>query len=250
MSDLTTLSPGCATTTSSAASGSPPVKGQYFENITPVTGKPFCEIPGRPPRTSRRRSTPRTRPRRTLGQDARRPNARTSSTRSPTASSRTSRCSRSPRRGTTASRSARPRRRHPARDRPLPLLRRLHPRAGGHARRARRRHRRLPLPRAARRGRPDHPVELPDPDGGVEARPGPRRRQLRRAEARRADARVDPRARRTDRRPAAAGRAQHRERLRRRGRQAARVEPAHRQDRLHRRDDDGPADHAVRQRRT
>jgi aldehyde dehydrogenase len=23
----------------------PPVKGQYFENITPVTGKPFCEIP-------------------------------------------------------------------------------------------------------------------------------------------------------------------------------------------------------------
>jgi len=23
----------------------PPVRGQYFENITPVTGKPFCEIP-------------------------------------------------------------------------------------------------------------------------------------------------------------------------------------------------------------
>ena len=22
----------------------PPVKGQYFENITPVTGKPFCEV--------------------------------------------------------------------------------------------------------------------------------------------------------------------------------------------------------------
>jgi hypothetical protein len=22
-----------------------PVKGQYFENITPVTGRPFCEIP-------------------------------------------------------------------------------------------------------------------------------------------------------------------------------------------------------------
>ena len=31
--------------------------------------------------------------------------------------------------------------------------------------RDRRRHRRLPLPRAARRRRPDHPVELPDPDG-------------------------------------------------------------------------------------
>ena len=23
----------------------PPARGQYFENITPVTGKPFCEIP-------------------------------------------------------------------------------------------------------------------------------------------------------------------------------------------------------------
>ena len=49
---------------------------------------------------------------------------------------------------------------------------------------------RLSLPRAARRRRPDHPVELPDPDGGVEACPGARRRQLRRAEARRADADV------------------------------------------------------------
>ena len=46
-------------------------------------------------------------------------------------------------------------------------------------------------PRAARRGRPDHPVELPDPDGDVEARAGSRRRQLRGAEAGRADADVD-----------------------------------------------------------
>ena len=23
----------------------PPAKGQYFENVTPITGKPFCEIP-------------------------------------------------------------------------------------------------------------------------------------------------------------------------------------------------------------
>ena len=41
------------------------------------------------------------------------------------------------------------------------------------------------------RGRPDHPVELPDPDGDLEARAGARRRQLRGAEARRADADVD-----------------------------------------------------------
>ena len=53
-----------------------------------------------------------------------------------------------------------------------------------------------------------------------------------------------------DRRSAAAGRAQRRQRLRRRGRQAARIEPAHRQDRVHRRDDDRPPDHAVRVART
>ena len=85
-------------------------------------------------------------------------------------------------------------RRPAARDRPLPLLRRLHPRPGRLHRRDRRDHRRLPLPRAARRRRPDHPVELPHPDGHLEARARARRRQLRRAQAGRADAAVDPRA--------------------------------------------------------
>jgi acyl-CoA reductase-like NAD-dependent aldehyde dehydrogenase len=33
-----------ATTTLSAATGSPPVEGQYFDNVSPVTGKPFCQI--------------------------------------------------------------------------------------------------------------------------------------------------------------------------------------------------------------
>ena len=32
------------TTTGSAASGSPPVKGKYFENPTPVTGQVYCEV--------------------------------------------------------------------------------------------------------------------------------------------------------------------------------------------------------------
>ena len=63
-------------------------------------------------------------------------------------------------------------RRPAARRRPLPLLRQLHPRAGRLAVGDRRDDDRLPLPRAARRRRPDHSVELPDPDGGVEARPG------------------------------------------------------------------------------
>ena len=131
-------------------------------------------------------------------------------------------CSPSPRPGTTASPSAR---RSPPTCRWPSTTSATSPAASA-PRRARiaeidEQHRRLPLPRAARRRRPDHPVELPDPDGRVEARAGARRRQLRRAQARRADPVVDPRADGADRRPAAARRAQHRQRLRRRGRQAA-----------------------------
>ena len=77
--------------------------------------------------------------------------------------------------------------------------------------------------------------------------PGAGRGQLRGAQAGRADAGVDPGAGRADRRPAAQGRAQHRQRLRAGMRQAAGIQQAHRQDRVHRRDDDRPADHAVRQ---
>ena len=108
------------------------------------------------------------------------------------------------------------------------------------------RHRRLSLPRAARRGRADHPVELPDPDGGMEARARSRRRQLRRTEARRADADEHHGADGPDRRPPAAGRSQRGQRFRRRGRQAARPEQADRQGGLHRRDHDRPAHHAIR----
>ena len=124
--------------------------------------------------------------------------------------------------GTTASRSARP---WPPTSRwPIDHFRYF---AGairaqeGSLSRDRRGHRRLPLPRAARRRRADHPVELPDPDGDLEARPGAGRRQRGRAQAGRADPGVDHAADGAHRRPAAAGRAQHRQRLRRRGRQAA-----------------------------
>ena len=51
---------------------------------------------------------------------------------------------------------------------------------GEHDDRDRQGHDRLPLPRAARRGRPDHPVQLPAADGGVEARPGAGGGELRR----------------------------------------------------------------------
>ena len=55
--------------------------------------------------------------------------------------------------------------------------------------------------------------------------PGPRGRQLRRAQACRTDAVVDPQARRAGRRPPARRGAQRRQRLRRRGRQAAASSP-------------------------
>ena len=75
-----------------------------------------------------------------------------------------------------------PRRRRAARGGPLLVLRRL----GGQARV------RVPGPRraAARRRRPDHPVELPAADAGLEDRAGPRRRQHGRPQARLDDAAV------------------------------------------------------------
>lgn len=56
-----------------------PVHGRYFENPTPVTGQPFCEVPAPTRPTSTRRSTPRTR-RRRGGARPHRPNGRRSST--------------------------------------------------------------------------------------------------------------------------------------------------------------------------
>ena len=65
-----------------------PVKGQYFENPTPITGKPSARSPARPPRTSKRRSTPPTPPP-TPGARRRPPTAPPCCSRSPTAWRRT-----------------------------------------------------------------------------------------------------------------------------------------------------------------
>ena len=100
-------------------------------------------------------------------------------------------------------------RRRAAGRRPVPLHGRLGDQDRGRhdpdlgALRARRELPRLHAARAGRRRRPDHPVELPAADGGVEARPGARHRLHRRAQARRADAALGAAARRADRaRPA------------------------------------------------
>ena len=223
-----------------------PVNGLYFENPSPVNGKTFCEV--------------------ARGTAADIELALDAAHAAKDAWGRTSPAERSGvllqiaqrhrgqprgaggRRGWENGKAVRetPRRRPPAGRRPLPLLRRRAPRRGGLDHPDRRDHGGVPLQRAARRRRPDHPVELPDPDGHLEARPRTGRRQLRRAEAGRADTDVDPAPDGDDRRPPARRRAQRRQRLRRRGRQAAGVEPARGQGRLHRRDHDRSADHAVR----
>ncbi len=139
----------------------------------------------------------------------------------------------------------RARRRRAARRRPLPLLRRL----GDEGRR--RDHPGLdPRPalpqlhaaRAGRRRRPDHPVELPAADGGVEARRRARLRQHRRPEAGRADAALGAAARRAARRGRhPARRRQHRHRLRRDRRRGDRRASRRRQGRVHRLDRGRPA---------
>ena len=154
-----------------------PVKGAYFENISPVNGKPFTEIArgtaedieaaldaahAAAPAWGRTSATERSN---VLLKIADRMEANLEDL----AVDRD-----------LGQRQGGPRdaqRRPAAGDRPLPLLRRCAARPGGLDQRDRRDHHRLPLPRAAGRGRPDHPVELPDPDGGLEAGAGAGRGQ-------------------------------------------------------------------------
>ena len=127
-----------------------------------------------------------------------------------------------------------PGRRRPAGRQPLLVLRRL----GRQARL------RVPRPgrQAPRRGGPDHPVELPAADAGVEDRPGAGGRQHGRAQARVDHAALRDAVRR--RRPAgrpATGHRQHRHRPGR-DRDAPRDPPRRRQGGLHRLDRDRQED--------
>ncbi len=97
----------------------------------------------------------------------------------------------------------------PADDRPDPLLRRrgAQPR-GQERRRVHGQHDVVGPARAGRRVRPGRPVELSADDGGVEVRPGDRRRQHRRAQAERHDPGEHDAPRRDRRRVPPARRAQ------------------------------------------
>ena len=180
-----------------------PTQGRYFENPTPVTGQTFCEV--------------------ARSDEADIEKALDAAHAAAPAWGKTSPAERAVILNKIADRiEAEPRSRSPlaeAWDNGKPIRETLnadiplavdhfryfagaHPRAGGLAVPDRRGHRGLPLPRAARRGRADHPVELPDPDGRVEARPCAGRGQCRGAQAGRADPGVDPVPDVADRRPA------------------------------------------------
>ena len=157
----------------------PPVKGQKFENITPIDGSVVCTIArstaedielaldaAHAAKDGWGRASPADRAR--VSQQDRRPDG--GEARSP-GSGRSDR-----------QRQADPRdqgRRPAAGDRSFPLLRRLHPCPGRQLERDRPRYRRLSFPRAAGRGRADHPLELPAAHGGMEAGAGAGRGELR-----------------------------------------------------------------------
>ncbi len=130
-----------------------PTDGRYFDNVSPLTGKPVCQIARSQAadielaldaahKAKDAWGNTVSGPARRDPQQDRRPHG---------GESRADRRGRDHRQRQADPRD--PRRRHPARHRSFPLFRGLRAGAGRHARRARPRHRRLSLPRAARRGR-------------------------------------------------------------------------------------------------
>ncbi len=212
----------------------PPTNGKYQENLSPVTGKAVLRGAALGARGHRPRARRRACRQGRLGRELER-----------RARGRAERHRRRDRRAQGDARGGRdvgqrqagardPGGRHPAGGRPLPLLRRRDPRRGGLDLRARQGHGGLPLPRAAGRGRADHPVQLPAADGGLEDRPGPGRRQLHRREAGEPHAVVDPQVRRAAQGHRARRRAERRQRPGRRDRSRAGIQQADRQGGLHR----------------
>ena len=153
-----------------------PVQGEYSENKSPGTGKPFTSVARSTAEDIELALDAAHAAKDAVGRGlAHRARSRPERDRRP--NRRKPRDARG--RGELGQRQARARDAgggHPAGRRPLPVLRRRDPRAGGLELGDRPRHGRLPLPRAARRRRPDHPVQLPDPDGRVEGRSRARRR--------------------------------------------------------------------------
>ena len=146
-----------------------PVDGQYFDNPSPITGAKLCEVARSNAADIELALDAAHKAKDAWGKTAPAERA-TSSPRSPTAWRRISTCWRS---SNARQRQADPR---DDRRRPAAVRRSLAYFAGGFAHKRARFPNRpqtggLSLPRAAWRRRQHQPVELPDADGGVEARP-------------------------------------------------------------------------------
>ena len=225
----------------------PPVKGAYFENITPVTGHVLCEIP--------RSGAEDVEPALDAAHAAKAKWGKTSAAERAVMLNKIadrledeSRLSGDG--GDLGQRQADPRdhgSRYAAGHRSFPLLRRLRARAGRLDRRDRRGHGRLSLT-TSRSGVVAQIIPWNFPLLMATWKLAPALAAgncvvLKPAEQTPA---VDPGGARADWRPAAARRAERRQRLRRGSGQAARLQQARGQGRLHRRDDHRAADHAVR----
>jgi hypothetical protein len=140
--------------------------GETFATKNPATGEVLAEVTQGTRRTWTPPSPPPRAPSRN-GRSFRAMTARNTSTRWPGCCRSIPASSPCWNPSTTASRSARPRHRHPPRAAAFLLPR------GPCAASCRR----TPRPQTARRLRPDHPVELPAPDAGVEDRAGARGRE-------------------------------------------------------------------------
>ena len=222
-----------------------PLSGKYFENTSPVNGLPLCEIARSDAKDVEAALDAAHAAKGRLGAHQRGGTRRHPQQDRPGDGRQSAPAGRGRNLGQRQADPRNHRRRHAAGHRSFPLFRRRDPGPGRRHFRNRPRHRRLSFSRTAGRRRPDHPLELPHPDGDLETRAGAGRGQLRRAQAGGADPGLDPGPDGIDWRPAAARRSQYRQRLRPGGGQAAGVQQPRRQDRLHRRDHHRPADHAI-----
>ena len=184
-----------------------PESGRYSDVINPATGETYARRPSRVGETS----TPRSRPHRGVRGLARSTPAERQLALLRFADAIESRADEFV--AAEVENTGKPTRAHglggdPADGRPDPLLRgcRAHPRGrlGG---RVHARHDLVHPPRADRRRRPGHALELPAADGDLEDRAGDRRRQHGRAQAERHHARLDAADGRDRRRVPPAGRA-------------------------------------------
>ncbi len=217
------------------------VDGRTFESIDPATGEPIAEVAhagAADVDAAVARGASRVRGRQPLAQAA--------GCRARAAAERARRSGRGARAGAGGARVARQRQaghlcardRHRPHDRPLPLLRRLadQDRGRGDPGGGRRRDAGVHAQGAGRRGRPDHPVELPADDGRLEAGAGARRRLHGRAQAGRADAADGAAARRACARGGLPRRRPERRHRRRRDRRGDRRPSGRGQDLVHRLD--------------